>query len=197
MFQRVAEFHRVFGHPIGESPSLPQPTIRDLRKSLLAEELGEYAAAHAAGDRIQMADALADICYIIAGTCVAYGIAPTVERCFESPYDQYLPRDAVVDSAMPVLLQGCFADYEAAEQSNLLAWIDLSLMNMITSVFGIAWRLNMPLNAVFAEVHRSNMAKRMPDGTVRYREDGKVEKPPGWTPPDIASVLAVHTETVG
>lgn len=197
MFQRVAEFHRVFGHPIGESPSLPHPTVRDLRKSLLAEELGEYAAAHAAGDRVQMADALADICYIIAGTCVAYGIAPTVERCFESPYDQYLPRDPVLDSAMPVLLQGWFIDYEAAERSNLLAWIDLSLMNMITSVFGIAWRLNIPLNAVFAEVHRSNMAKRMSDGTVRYREDGKVEKPPGWTPPNIAHVLAIHTEAVG
>lgn len=43
---------------------------------------------------------------------------------------------------------------------------------------------------VFAEVHRSNMAKRWPDGTVHRREDGKVVKPPGFVPADVAGVLA-------
>jgi predicted HAD superfamily Cof-like phosphohydrolase len=188
MFQRVAEFHRVFGHPIAESPNLPEQTIRSLRVALLAEELHEYTVAHAAGDRVEMADALADICYIVAGTCVAYGVGPINDGVFESPYDQYPPESA--DAGMPSLLQGCFDDYALAEQANNITWIDLSLMNMITSVFGIAWRLNIPLNAVFAEVHRSNMAKLMPDGTVLRRADGKVEKPSGWTPPDIAGILA-------
>lgn len=37
------------------------------------------------------------------------------------------------------------------------------------------------------EIHRSNMAKL---GIGSYkREDGKLMKPPGWTPPDIAGVL--------
>jgi predicted HAD superfamily Cof-like phosphohydrolase len=43
--------------------------------------------------------------------------------------------------------------------------------------------------AVADEVHRSNMAKLGPDGNPNYREDGKVIKPTGWTPPDIAGVL--------
>ena len=38
---------------------------------------------------------------------------------------------------------------------------------------------------IAAEVHRSNMAKV--GGPMR--EDGKVMKPPGWTPPDVAGEL--------
>lgn len=37
---------------------------------------------------------------------------------------------------------------------------------------------------VWDEVQRSNMAKCV-DGTLRMREDGKILKPEGWTPPDI------------
>jgi predicted HAD superfamily Cof-like phosphohydrolase len=44
------------------------------------------------------------------------------------------------------------------------------------------------LDEVFKEVHRSNMAKLV-DGKVIRREDGKILKPAGWTPPDIKGVL--------
>ncbi len=40
----------------------------------------------------------------------------------------------------------------------------------------------------FDEVHRSNMAKLV-DGKVLRREDGKVMKPEGWTPPQLARYL--------
>jgi predicted HAD superfamily Cof-like phosphohydrolase len=42
---------------------------------------------------------------------------------------------------------------------------------------------------IAAEVHRSNMAKVWPDGTVQKNEGGKVLKPPDWTPPDIYNEL--------
>ncbi len=44
---------------------------------------------------------------------------------------------------------------------------------------------------IWAEVQRSNMAKFV-DGRVVRREDGKVTKPEGWTPPDIEGVLRRH-----
>lgn len=50
---------------------------------------------------------------------------------------------------------------------------------------GAALTFGIPQDAVFDEVHRSNMAKV--GGPVR--EDGKKLKPEGWTPPDIAGVL--------
>jgi predicted HAD superfamily Cof-like phosphohydrolase len=40
----------------------------------------------------------------------------------------------------------------------------------------------------FDEVHRSNMAKLV-DGKVLRREDGKVMKPQGWTPPQLAQFV--------
>jgi hypothetical protein len=43
------------------------------------------------------------------------------------------------------------------------------------------------------EVIRSNMAKIDPQtGKVTKREDGKVLKPEGWTPPDLRSILLKH-----
>ena len=40
----------------------------------------------------------------------------------------------------------------------------------------------------FNEVHRSNMAKLV-DGKAIRREDGKVLKPEGWQPPQLAKFL--------
>ena len=96
-------------------------TERELRGRLLTEEFKEYIEAEVDNDIVEIADALADIIYIVCGTALSYGI---------------------------------------------------------------------PLNKVFKEVHRSNMAKLV-DGKALYREDGKVKKPEGWTPPDITSILKV------
>ena len=45
------------------------------------------------------------------------------------------------------------------------------------------------LSAIFDKVHEANMSKRFPDGTFHRREDGKIEKPPGWTPPNISGEI--------
>jgi predicted HAD superfamily Cof-like phosphohydrolase len=189
MLQRVADFHRAVGQLVAESPTLPEQSIRDLRVSLLREELLEFQVAHKTSDLIEMADALADICYIIAGTMVSYGIGPIGDGPHESPYDRYLPH-VVQGGGMEQLLNDCFEEYLIAEHGDNLVAIDLALMTLQTSAFGVAWRLNIPLNAVFAEVHRSNMTKLLPDGSVLRRADGKIVKPPHWSPPDIAAILA-------
>jgi len=56
-------------------------------------------------------------------------------------------------------------------------------------IYQLCNTLGLPFDEAFAEVHRSNMAKRAPDGTVHYREDGKVLKPPGWTPPNLRAII--------
>jgi predicted HAD superfamily Cof-like phosphohydrolase len=55
---------------------------------------------------------------------------------------------------------------------------------------GLELECGIPGDAVFAEIHASNMAKLGPDGLPLLRGDGKVLKPDGWTPPDVAGVLA-------
>lgn len=54
---------------------------------------------------------------------------------------------------------------------------------------GLEHTLNLPQQEIWDEVARSNLAKISPNGKVLKREDGKVLKPDGWTPPDIKSIL--------
>lgn len=54
---------------------------------------------------------------------------------------------------------------------------------------GLEHTLNIPQQEVWDEVARSNLQKIGTDGKVHKREDGKVMKPEGWTPPDIKSLF--------
>lgn len=54
---------------------------------------------------------------------------------------------------------------------------------------GAAITLGIPHEKCWEEVQRANLAK-YPDGHVLRDAQGKVQKPPGWTPPDIKGVLA-------
>lgn len=49
-----------------------------------------------------------------------------------------------------------------------------------------------PLDDVFAEVHRSNMTKIWPDGTVHKRGDGKILKPPTYSRPNLKPILEME-----
>lgn len=64
-------------------------------------------------------------------------------------------------------------------------------------ISGLAVAFGLPLDAVFADVHASNMSKLGPDGKPIYREDGKVVKGPNYAPPDITEYarhwLDVHS----
>jgi len=54
---------------------------------------------------------------------------------------------------------------------------------------GLEITLNLPQQEIWDEVARSNLAKISTNGKVLKREDGKVLKPEGWTPPNIKSIL--------
>lgn len=69
-----------------------------------------------------------------------------------------------------------------------------ALVDMMVFIVGTGLEWGIPLDRLWAEVHRANMAKVGPDGKVTYREDGKVLKPEGWKPPDIAAAMREKTE---
>jgi predicted HAD superfamily Cof-like phosphohydrolase len=75
MAAAVAEFHTAFNLPMQLSPSTEtQDDLVKLRVALLEEEVGEFVAASEKGDLIGIADALADIVYVVYGTALTYGI---------------------------------------------------------------------------------------------------------------------------
>ena len=71
----VREFHEAFGLIHNDQPTLNLPNgIPALRQDLLAEEVEEYETAVARRDLVGIADALADITYVVYGTALTYGI---------------------------------------------------------------------------------------------------------------------------
>lgn len=119
-FEKVKEFHRVFGHPVGENPDWITGSRERLRLDLIDEEVKEVKEAILSRDFVNLAKELADLIYVVNGFAVEAGI---------------------------------------------------------------------DLDAVVAEVHRSNMTKLGADGKPIYREDGKVLKGPNYEEADIASIL--------
>ena len=45
------------------------------------------------------------------------------------------------------------------------------------------------IDPFFTEVARSNLAKIPPGGPIKHPETGKIQKPEGWTPPDIIGLV--------
>jgi len=70
----------------------------------------------------------------------------------------------------------------------LVAVLD-GLVDSVYVLYQLSNTLKLPFDAAFREVHNSNMAKRGLDGKVTFRDDGKVLKPDGWTPPRLHALL--------
>ncbi|MFI6349515.1 MazG nucleotide pyrophosphohydrolase domain-containing protein [Streptomyces sp. NPDC050560] len=63
------------------------------------------------------------------------------------------------------------------------------LADVVYVAYGTALVHGIDLDAVIAEIHRANMTKVAPDGTVARRADGKVLKGGHYRAPDVAGVL--------
>lgn len=120
---KVAEFMIKFEQDVPDKPTIPTPEVQDLRLKLIREEADELEEAYAAGDLVKVADAIADLLYVVYGAACASGIA---------------------------------------------------------------------MSAIFEEVHRSNMSKIWPDGTVHKNEHGKVIKPETYSPADLEHHIAMQ-----
>jgi len=112
--QDVQAFHEKFGVPIRRSPTMTSYQRSLLRARLVAEEASELIAAMSKSDLPEIADACADLIYVVIGTAIEHGI---------------------------------------------------------------------DLDPVWSLVHAANMKKNHAD------EDGKIRKPEGWEPPDIAGEI--------
>lgn len=79
----VAEFHETFNAPILAKPSIPATDRCTLRVSLLQEELNELKDAIEDNDLIEIADALADIQYVLSGAVLEFGLGDKFKTLFD------------------------------------------------------------------------------------------------------------------
>lgn len=79
---------------------------------------------------------------------------------------------------------------KAMSEDNMVEIAD-GIVDCIYILFGTAveYGFHHKLERMFHEVHRSNMSKLGIDGKPIYREDGKVLKGPGYSPPDLGGIL--------
>ena len=83
-------------------------------------------------------------------------------------------------------------ELRAALESDDLPGAADALADLLYVVHGAALAFGIPIDEVFAEVHRANLGKLGSSAGAIEREDGKVLKPDGWKPPDIERVLRAH-----
>jgi predicted HAD superfamily Cof-like phosphohydrolase len=79
--EKLKEFHRVFDCARRDTPGFPADETVILRVNLIDEEWEETKQAIFREDMEGIADGLADLCYVVIGTAVAYGIP--LDRVFE------------------------------------------------------------------------------------------------------------------
>jgi len=79
-FDKVGTFMKTFGQEVKTSPSFSTDKIKNLRYSLIKEELDELKDAMDKNDIVEVADALTDILYVTYGAGHAFGI--NLDKCF-------------------------------------------------------------------------------------------------------------------
>ena len=88
------------------------------------------------------------------------------------------------------LIREEFKEFQTASREGDIVQAADALADLLYVVYGAALEWGIPLDAVFQEVHRSNMTKLWPDGLPHCRDDGKILKPPGYSPADVSGVIS-------
>lgn len=79
---KVHEFHEAFGVNVEKNPIIPDKDRCELRQNIIQEEVDELKAAWESGDLVEVADALADIHYLVMGTVLEFGLQDKYPEIF-------------------------------------------------------------------------------------------------------------------
>ena len=100
-----------------------------------------------------------------------------------------LGSDELIELRIKLLSEEVQEYAEAARNGDLVEVLDaLADIGYILAGTIINHGMQYIYDDAFNEVHRSNMAKLV-DGKVIRRDDGKVLKPEGWQPPQLAQFV--------
>lgn len=90
--EKVKEFMAAFGQEVCTKPEFPEVKVIELRYDLILEELEEFADAiyNGEGTITDVADALADLLYVVYGAAHAFGIP--IDECFEEVHNSNMSK---------------------------------------------------------------------------------------------------------
>lgn len=197
LFSDVETFNRACSVVLLPEPGWVSDDELALAVALVEEETRELVDALNTRDLVETADAIADRLYVTAGLALRIGGRNKV-----GPVD-YL-KDITHRKPSWDVYDEQFADEYPdmlARETRLLAKaverreLDLTyarIRGVQASCGLLAGILALPLRSIWDEVQASNLAKLVDGKVIRHPQTGKVLKPEGWQPPDIAGVLARH-----
>lgn len=202
---KVREFHTAFcPREAPAQPGLPgslTPQSRTVRLQLITEEFSELVMAHAGGDLVGCMDALTDLEYVVCGTLVACGADRSGHAAMIPSYEQggsgppRLPHaDLFLQLSSDFLMQvGALAGALAGGNWQAIAGQTLLVRQRLAQLWAAFWVSEELREALFTEVHRSNMTKLGADGKPVVNASGRVVKGPAFEEPKLELVmLTIH-----
>ena len=106
----------------------------------------------------------------------------------EVKYNPEFPDEKVQKLSISLIEEELEELKEAIENKDVVEVAD-ALTDILYVTYGAGHAFGIDLDTCFTEVHRSNMSKLGIDGKPIYREDGKVLKGRGYTPPQLARII--------
>ncbi|MEJ7764656.1 MAG: nucleoside triphosphate pyrophosphohydrolase family protein [Acidimicrobiales bacterium] len=116
----------------------------------------------------------------------AFGLPVRTHPTADIPVEEAVLRQALLDEEVDEL--------RVAVGDRDVVGIADALADIVYIACGTAHAYGIDLDAVVAEVHRSNMTKLGADGRPVYRDDGKVLKGPSYESPRVAAVLGLEED---
>lgn len=193
---KVIEFHTAFNHPVAKRPTLITKDRYELRFDMFREENEEFIDGSEENDIVEVVDAIGDMLYIICGTIVEHGLT-------EIEFANYLFNDSTATKTKPhtIPLDDSLAFFEKLRIANenyikscergsihdAITFINviISQLSEIVQVHSLGGKIE----AIFNEIHKSNMSKLGSDGKPIYREDGKILKGPKYFKPNLKDII--------
>lgn len=112
----------------------------------------------------------------------AFSLTVNDKPNFNNPfYGDYLLRQKLIDEEYEELCE--------AMNTNDVKEIAKEMADLLYVVYGTAVTMGIDLDAVFAEVHKSNMSKLDDDGKPMYNSYGKVVKSDNYRPPNLSDLI--------
>lgn len=182
-FENVKEFMTIFGQEVLTTPTLPTSKIGLLRYDLIEEEADELAEAMVQDDIVEIADALADILYVVYGAYAAMGLTPNTILTDTGPWIDLRPlRLPNITEAieMNCALQDELKSMMNSYKSGNLDGIGRALDGILSCVYQFSEECGIDIYECFGEVHGSNLSKTCltqeeaeESIDVRLNEEGK------------------------
>lgn len=198
-YEMVFEFHRRFGHPHTQlGKKIPMGILEATnRGAWIVEEAIEWVGTE---HMVKQVDSIIDMLYFCWGCFVIIGDMPQLKW----PHvNGDVPVQLNIEERKIAALDINWIINELVNASAKKKEVADSQLKILSRVAQIGLdsmgRMNIDPATPFEIVHESNMGKLWPDGMPRYYDNGKIQKPPTYEPPEFAirdHLIEIITERI-